>query len=458
MCISPLFAQNYGTGAILDPDRYEQTDAKPALVYRNYASLPAAVSLKQYSPVPENQGEYGTCTGWATAFAARTISESIALNRTNQELISNDVFSPLFVYKSHYMIHGINPTGHEGAYIPYILDFIKNEGTVKRQGFERTTDFPLVSISDYAGSRRYPIADYVRLFSNPRGTPGKTSERILPVKKSLSEGKPVIIGMNTPPSFFRRGVDVWRPVENPGTIYGGHAMCVIGYDDNQYGGAFEIQNSWGTEWGNKGYIWMRYIDFAAFVLEAYEIIENLAMYNEAVYAASIAIEIYNNPEGMPVTFDEKGYYKTQSSFPSGTEFRFLMTNRYPAYVYAFAADTGNSEPERIFPLQGVSPVLDYSESTVAWPGENDWIRLDDAEGTDYLAVLFSKEALNIEEIEKNYNGGNGDFAERVALAVGENFISYEAVKYNPDIMEFYAESQNPKAVFGLLLAISHHPR
>jgi C1A family cysteine protease len=40
-----------------------------------------------------------------------------------------------------------------------------------------------------------------------------------------------------------------------------HAICIIGYDDKRYGGAFEIVNSWGSDWGNGGYLWIKYNDF-----------------------------------------------------------------------------------------------------------------------------------------------------------------------------------------------------
>jgi hypothetical protein len=40
----------------------------------------------------------------------------------------------------------------------------------------------------------------------------------------------------------------------------GHAMCIIGYDDTKFGGAFEIVNSWGNDWANDGFIWIRYND------------------------------------------------------------------------------------------------------------------------------------------------------------------------------------------------------
>jgi hypothetical protein len=42
---------------------------------------------------------------------------------------------------------------------------------------------------------------------------------------------------------------------------GGHGVCIIGYDDNKFGGAFEIVNSWGDDWADKGFIWIRYKDF-----------------------------------------------------------------------------------------------------------------------------------------------------------------------------------------------------
>ena len=456
LCLSPLFGQTYSRGAILDPVRYEQTDAEPVLVSRNYTGGPRSVSLKNYAPIPEDQGDYSTCVGWATAFAARTISESIALNRISSEQSSNSAYSPLYIYKSI----SNDPTGRSGTAIVDALELMKSPGSVKRLPMEKDLDFMDIFLSMYSGAQYYPISNYVRLFSNPRGVPGTISERVPSVKKSLENGMPVIIGMNCPFSFeFAEGV--WEPWdwEDPYIDYGGHAMCVVGYDDNVYGGAFEIQNSWGTGWGNEGYIWITYSDFATFVYHAYKIKENLAMYKDATrYAASIEIEVYTDSRGMPVTYDRQGFYRTNLSYPEGTEFRFLMTNRYPAYVYAFSADNTSNDIERVFPTQGISPVLDYIDSTVAWPSEYEVMKLFGASGTDYLVVLYSKEELDIAAIERRFASERGTFPERVARAVGTNFIPYSQVEYNNNRIEFSAETQNPRSVFGLLVAIDRRGR
>lgn len=48
---------------------------------------------------------------------------------------------------------------------------------------------------------------------------------------------------------------------------GGHAICVVGYNDNQ--GQFIFKNSWGTGWGNKGYGSLPYDYVKAYCLEAW---------------------------------------------------------------------------------------------------------------------------------------------------------------------------------------------
>ncbi|MDR2729818.1 MAG: C39 family peptidase [Treponema sp.] len=455
LSISALSAQTYPRGAILDDSIYNSLPQRAVQLSRSYAAIPQTYSLKQYAPQPGNQGSYGTCTGWACAYAARTVSESVSHNRLDIMLTSNNVFSPVFVYKGSYSLKNIVPTGHEGAVISDILNFMKNEGAVKRLDFEKTADFPSILLSMFANSRRYPIGGYNTLYVSGRGAAGDNT-RTERVKKSISEGKPVIIGMNCPDSFFKPA-EVWQPNENPAADYGGHAMCVVGYDDTKYGGAFEVLNSWGANWGNRGYIWIPYRTFNQFANQAYEIIEHLSAYKDgAEYDGFVKIEVRNSDQGMPVIF-ENGYYRTTGSYSSGTRFRYLLGNNKPAYVYAFAGDSSTTDTTIIFPPPGanISAVMDYSENTVALPGESLWIQLDQKTGTDYLVVLYSKEALDIDAIRSRFSTARGTFPQRVTSAVGSNYIPAHQSSYESGEMRFTAKSGNPKAVFGLLLAIDH---
>ncbi|MDR2500315.1 MAG: C1 family peptidase [Treponema sp.] len=450
---APLFPQEYPRGAILDEARYNSLPRKAAQISRGIDRLPQSASLKQYAPNPGNQGRYGTCTAWAAAYAARTIAESVALNRRDRHHISGSVFSPAFIYRSI----SDDPLCQRGTAISRALDVMKDPGAPRMTALERSGDFTAIPPALYRTSQKFPIAGYVTLFHR-RPTEGVDGAGIQAVKKSLSQGKPVIIGMNTPDSFNRVKTSPWVPAEDPGSKYGGHALCVTGYDDSRYGGAFEIQNSWGEDWGEKGSIWISYGVFSRFVYEAYELIEDLGAYRDSTrYSGFVNIEVLGSPEGMPVTFDAGGYYRTRAAYPSGTRFRLLMGNDHPAWVYAFTADDSGAPAKLIFPLPELneSPALDYTRNAVAWPGENDWMELDNTAGTDYLGALYSKQALDIAAIIERFNKSTGAFPQRAAAAAGSGYVTPHAAQYEKDRIRFTATVANQQAILGLFLAIEH---
>jgi hypothetical protein len=447
-----LFSQTFPRGAVLDSAIYGSLPQKAVQVTRAYEALPREASLKQYAPYPGNQKSYGTCTAWSSAYAARTILESITLNRRDRLSTTANVFSPNFVYKRMFIFNNQpdDTAGSRGAAISWALNFMRGEGPVKMSERENSLEFQSIPLSLFADSRQYPIAEYATLF---QWNTNKPELKVQMVKKSLAESKPVVIGMNCPDSFFRTR-EAWQPVESPSGDYGGHAMCVVGYDDAKYGGAFEVQNSWGTSWGNDGFIWIPYTVFTDFVFEAYGITENLGLYQDTVeYSGFARIEVRNG-EGMSVHF-QNGYYKTINAYRSGTRFRYLLGNKAPAYVYAFAADETGAQPTQIFPQDGISPMLDYSENVIAFPGEFNWIQLDDRPGTDYLVVLYSKRVLDIAAIRTQFARERGSFPDRVARAVGSHYIPPSQAQYETDQLAFTAASVDPNAVFGLLLAIQH---
>lgn len=76
------------------------------------------------------------------------------------------------------------------------------------------------------------------------------------MKTCLASGKPFTIGISVYDSFETASGGV---IPMPGldeNLLGGHALCVVGYnDENQY---FIFRNSWGTQWGDQGYGYLPY--------------------------------------------------------------------------------------------------------------------------------------------------------------------------------------------------------
>ena len=64
------------TGLEMDPEVYDRSEIYEPLSTDYKNQLPARVSLEQYCPDRLNQGSQGSCVGWSSAYAARTIQQA----------------------------------------------------------------------------------------------------------------------------------------------------------------------------------------------------------------------------------------------------------------------------------------------------------------------------------------------------------------------------------------------
>jgi C1A family cysteine protease len=226
--------------------------SKSAALKAAVKSVPPKVDLRDWCSPIENQGSIGSCT----ANAAVGLLEYYERRAFKKHLDG----SRLFVYKTSRNLLGW--TGDDGAYLRSAMKAMVLFGVPPEQYWP----YKVTHFNDeppafcYAFAQNYRAAVYYRL--DPPGT--APADRLANVKQYLAANLPSMFGFSvysSIPPIGEGGGEI--PYPSPGdTLEGGHAIVAIGYDDakkiGKDKGALLIRNSWGTEWGDKGYGWLPY--------------------------------------------------------------------------------------------------------------------------------------------------------------------------------------------------------
>ena len=218
--------------------------------------LPTKVDLTSKFPKVDNQGDLGSCVAWATGYADKTYQEGQEWKWTLNT--NSHIFSPAYIYSQ---IHADNSADGGGS------DFSDAFNVLKTQGCTTLADMPYDG-SEYAwkttptakqktNAAKYKAQSWSQL---PDGNYSA-------IKAQLANGNPVVIGISVYSDFDN--LDANNPIYDKisGKNRGGHALCVVGYDDSKR--AVKIINSWGTGWGINGYGWISYDLIKSQNMEAY---------------------------------------------------------------------------------------------------------------------------------------------------------------------------------------------
>jgi len=221
------------------PDARDCAYAAPLIRFPQ--GLPTSIDLRSECPPVYDQGQLGSCTG-------NGIAGAIEFDQRKQ---GNTEFTPsrLFIYYNERVIEG-TVAQDAGA---QIRDGLKSVATL---GAPPETDWPydITKFADkpnpqaYADALQDLVTSYVRV-----------SQVLTQMQGCLAEGYPIVLGFTVYESFESQSVTDTGVVPMPASgekVLGGHCVVGVGYDDTKR--VFIIRNSWGPDWGMKGYCTMPY--------------------------------------------------------------------------------------------------------------------------------------------------------------------------------------------------------
>ncbi|HEX4877367.1 MAG TPA: C1 family peptidase [Chitinophagaceae bacterium] len=358
--------------------------------------LPEAVSLLRFAPDRLNQGQQGSCVAWSCAYGAQTILTAAA-SGTDPNSIR---FSPSYLYNQ------IKLEGCQGSYLQRAMESMSRNGGVPLSQYpynDQDCDRE-PSSSDIQRGRQNVIHGFTRI------TNGDNINEISVrgIKEHLAKNAPVAIGMMVGQSFMQNmmGQELWTPqgMDESQMGMGGHAMCVIGYDDRKFGGAFQIMNSWGPEWGQNGVAWVRYGDFKNYVREAYGIDPLPKRSNVANIPLECAIGLVNNADKQNISLRTAGgnLFQTTSPIKVGTRFKMSIENATECYIYVFGQEVDGSSYV-LFPYLKQGETVSKHSPYCGITGYRLFPKAQSMEadsiGTkDYIAIVVSKEELDYNSI------------------------------------------------------------
>ena len=488
-------AQRRPTGAIINPVTVAQTPKKVQLSFRSFRGFPQSFSIEQYCPTPGDQGNHGTCVAFANGYGVATILYAKTHELTDKSLIDKYAFSATYLYEQ---IKNPGDTDCQNGSDP-----ITALGTMADGGDAFLSAVPYscgYTITDDVKQQasQYKIQDYSILFAKPGMLTTdifvvSEEESISSTKKALLEGTPVSCAFFLPETFFHITSDVWNTnpaIDTPSDWkHSGHAMTIVGYDDNKYGGAFRVLNSWGTEWADKGFVWMRYKDYVQWCAYALQAFADPATpqpeeknndepkpepQDELFLSGSTEFKL-NTGADMSVTKistrnlivdedlpdedrkEDLVAYRMNDTYTSGTKFRFYISTAEECYVYAFATDL-TGKVNRILPFDDLMSTHIGANSIVAFPSDTKVVKMDEQKGTDYLLILYSKEKLDANEIANSMSSMRGSLSKKIKAALGSKLIAKEKIKYNSEFAGFSVANINDSngTAVPLMIEMTHN--
>lgn len=243
------------TGAVVQPSAglRELSVLAPAPI-----ALPASVDLTRYAQKVADQGAVNSCATWAIGYGLLGWF-------ANSQGHAGAPFAPMYVYSQ------VDAGSDAGSSPATVLQLLRTQGIDTAAHYAlghkaSTTDWRhQPTAADRAHAAVNKITGWVTLY-NTWGAPG--SMAVTALKRSLASGRPVALGIGVYNRFMDAyGTGAGSLVTSSGSLgalLGYHEVLALGYNSQ----GVRIENSWGTEWGDKGYATLDWNYIAQHTFEA----------------------------------------------------------------------------------------------------------------------------------------------------------------------------------------------
>ncbi len=455
------------TGLVFDDAEYNSSPMQSKFAGSKFSELPLKVSLRKWTPTPGDQGEIGSCVGWSTCYGALSTQYAIRNKWTDKKIITQHAFSGLFLYN---LVMATEADCDGGTRIPIAMTKLQKTGSCYHKDFIRDNCSASPPDSLQKMAKQFAIQDFMGLYT----TIEEDRVKIQKTKQSLAENKPVVVGMTLLENFMDISTKdpVWHTDKGSSWPLGGHAMCIIGYDEGKE--AFEVMNSWGSDWADSGYCWIKYTDFAKYVRYGFQML----LKPEVVGTSSPNQQLGGDfvfqylKDRSTLTFEPVkpqlmvgGYYTLEKKdWKVGDLFQLVAKNtQTDEYVYVFSIDS-KQEAHVHFPrtsnlsleYEGFNetPLVPISNAQIIIPTPQSALSIAQA-GTDNLIVLFSKTRIDdiksiIDQVKK---APSMMVYMELRKALGTRMVKSSDVKYEQDKMSF-ASTAPPDAIVPLVLTVT----
>jgi C1A family cysteine protease len=242
----------YALGCIKDP--YDHRDYSMAS-FLKAAPLAEEVDHSASLPPVFDQGPAGTCVACATAYYDKTFQKGLEHRWTLGD--PEHQFSPLYIYSQRR-----EQPEDAGMTIREAMKIIQDQGVCSLAcmpyAVERINVRP--SAEQRKAAAPYRAKSYARI------------NNVLEMEAYLMTNC-FVAGVMVHEQFMDAPGGI-IPMPAPGCEFlGGHAICIVGFDQrNRY---FKFANSWGTQWGDRGFGYIAYATLQALLMDAWGMVDAL---------------------------------------------------------------------------------------------------------------------------------------------------------------------------------------